>query len=154
MQQPVTRLIDTVLDLGPVPYRRLAHSCDKATVRSSERGGCMDTQCALEDIARKLADSKMSSRELASLDFEAEGRDISIRVRSTSHPLWYPPLGSILGRIGSTCADRGVSLSQLRRITFGENEIRVELHHSSAGMAFPIHGTVGLPASGVAAAAD
>lgn len=116
----------------------------------------MDTQCALNDIARKLADSKMSSRELASLDFEAEGRDISIRVRSTKHPLWYPPLGLILGRIGSACADHGVSLSQLRRITFGENEIRVELHHSSAGMtlAFPIHGTVGLPAASITAAAD
>jgi hypothetical protein len=115
----------------------------------------METKCALEDIARKLADGKMSSRQLASLDFEADGRDISIRIRSTSHPLWYPPLGLIFERIGSTCADRGVSLSQLRRITFGENEICVELHDSAAGatLAFPIRGTLGLPASSVTAAA-
>ena len=111
----------------------------------------MDTASFLNDIADKLAKGSMSSRELASLDFEAEGRDISIRVRSSLHPSWYPPLDLILSQIGSTCVERGVTLSQLRRITFEEREINVEL--SQRGRVggkiytFPIKATLGLPAS-------
>lgn len=118
----------------------------------------MNTASFLNDIAQKLSNGGMSSRELASLDFEAEGRDISIRVRPTLLPSWYPPLGLILGRIGSTCVDRGVTLSQLRRITFGEKEVSVELrdHDAPAStiFAFPIEATVGLPAPDLSAAAS
>jgi len=118
----------------------------------------MDTASFLNDIADKLAKGSMSSRELASLDFEAEGRDISIRVRSSPHPSWYPPLGLILSQIGSTCVERRVSLSQLRRITFEEREINVELSQRDGGggkiYTFPIKATLGLPASDLSAAAD
>jgi hypothetical protein len=118
----------------------------------------MDTACFLNEIADKIAKGSLSSRELASLDFEADGRDISIRVRSTPHPSWYPPLRLILGKIGNTCVDRGVTLSQLRRITFEEREINVELSQRDgpAGriFTFPIEATLGLPASDFSAAAD
>ena len=67
------------------------------------------------------------------LDFEADGRDISMRIRSTPHPSWYPPLGLILGKIGNICGDRGVTLSQLRRIDFAGNGIRVELRQRDSG---------------------
>ena len=93
----------------------------------------VETASYLAELAQKLAYANMSSRELAALDFEADGRDISIRIRSTPHPSWYPPLGLILGKIGSICADRGFSLSQLRRIDFAENGIRVELGRRDSG---------------------
>lgn len=118
----------------------------------------MDTASFLNEIADKLANGSLSSRELASLDFEADGRDISIRVRSTPHPSWYPPIRLILGKIGNTCVDRGVTVSQLRRITFEEREINLELSQRdrSAGkiFTFPIEATLGLPASDFSAAAD
>jgi hypothetical protein len=118
----------------------------------------MDAACFLNEIADKLANGSVSSRDLASLEFEADGRDISIRARSMSHAPWYPSLRLILGRIGSTCVDRGVTLSQLRRITFGEKEIILELSQRDgrAGkiVAFPIEATLGLPASDFSAAAD
>lgn len=118
----------------------------------------MDTASFLNEIADKLANGNVSSRELASLDFEADGRDISIRVRSTPHPSWYPPLRLILGKIGNTCVDRGVGLSQLRRITFGEREINVELGQRDGPtgkiFTFPIEATLGLPVSDFSAAAS
>jgi hypothetical protein len=118
----------------------------------------VDTASYLTELAQKLAHASMSSRELAALDFEADGRDISIRIRSTPHPSWYPPLGLILGRIGNICADRGVTLSQLRRIDFAENGIRVELRQHDSGdertFTFPFETTVGLPASDFSAAAS
>ena len=118
----------------------------------------METASYLAELAQKLAYANMSSRELAALDFEADGRDISIRIRSTPHPSWYPPLGLILGKIGSICADRGFSLSQLRRIDFAENGIRVELGRRDSGdgkiLTFPFETTVGLPVSDFSAAAS
>ena len=117
----------------------------------------MDTASYLTELAQKLAHASMSSRELSALDFEADGRDISIRIRSTPHPSWYPPLGLILGKIGNICADRGVTLSQLRRIDFAENGIRVELRHDSGDestFTFPFETTVGLPESDFSAAAS
>lgn len=118
----------------------------------------MDTASFLNEIADKLANGNVSSRELSSLDFEADGRDISIRLRSTPHPSWYPSLRLILGKIGNTCVDRGVTLSQLRRITFGEKEINLEISQRD-GLAgkiftFPIEATLGLPASEISAAAS
>lgn len=110
----------------------------------------MDTASYLLELAQKLAKASMSARELAALDFEADGRDISIRVRSTTLPYWYPPLGLVLGKIGNTCADRGVTVSQLHRITFTEKEVSVEVREpdTPAGtiFTFPIEVTVGLPA--------
>jgi hypothetical protein len=117
----------------------------------------VDTASYLAELAQKLAYANMSSRELAALDFEADGRDISIRIRSTPHPSWYPPLGLILGKIGSSCADRGVTLSQLRRIDFAESGIRVELRQRDSGegniFTFPFETTVGLPRSDFSTAA-
>jgi hypothetical protein len=118
----------------------------------------MDTASFLNDIADKLAKASVGSRELTALDFEADGRDISIRVRTKLHSSWYPPLGLILGRVGNTCLERGVTLSQLRRITFGDREIRVELSQCAGPVGnvftFPIETTVGLPASDFRAAAS
>ena len=117
----------------------------------------MDTASYLAELAQKLVYANMSSRELAALDFEADGRDISIRTRLTPHPSWYPALGVILGKIGSICADRGVTLSQLRRIDFAESGIRVELGRRDGGdgktLTFPFETTVGLPPSDFSAAA-
>lgn len=46
----------------------------------------MDTACFLNEIADKLTNGGLSSRELASLDFDADGRDTSMRVRPTLLP--------------------------------------------------------------------
>ena len=118
----------------------------------------MDTASYLTELAQKLACANMSSRELAALDFEADGRDISIRIRSTPHPSWYPPLGLILGKVGNICADRGIALPQLRRIDFAESGIRVELRQRDSAegkiFTFPFETTVGLPRSDFSAAAS
>jgi hypothetical protein len=118
----------------------------------------VDTASYLAELAQKLVYANMSSRELAALDFEADGRDISIRIRSTPHPSWYPPLDLILGKVGNICANRGVTLSQLRRIDFTESGIRVELKQRDSGegkiFAFPFETTVGLPGPDFSAAAS
>jgi hypothetical protein len=118
----------------------------------------MDTATYLAELAQKLAYANMSSRELAALDFEADGRDISIRIRSTPHPSWYPPLSLILEKVGNICANRGVTLSQLRRIDFAESGIRVELGQRDSGdgkiFTFPFETTVGLPRSDFSVAAS
>jgi hypothetical protein len=112
-------------------------------------GGTMDVASFLKKIGDVLSESHTSSRELAALEFAADGRDVSIRVRSEPHGSLYPSLAVILASIGRTCHEQGVALPQLNRIAFLSDEVRVEL--GGAGQQpvriyrFPIEGVLGAP---------
>jgi len=104
----------------------------------------MDMASFLEEICEVLDERATSSRELAALEFEAEGRDISIRVRRELHGRDYPALGTILGRIGRTCLEQGIAVPHLSRIAFLPDEVRVELagsaHQPGKIYRYPIEG--------------
>lgn len=110
----------------------------------------MDVASFLNEISEVLVERNTSSRELAALEFERDGRDVSVRIRRELHGEWYPSLGNILGTIGRSCGQRGIAVSQLRRIAFLESGINVELvgEPDRAGkiLPFPIEGTLGSPA--------
>jgi hypothetical protein len=109
----------------------------------------MDVACFLRKIGEELADHKTSARELAALAFEADGRDISVQIRRDLLSPFYPPLDTILDKIGATCLAQGITVGQLRRISFLEVEIRVELTddggETSAVHSYPIEATVRSP---------
>ena len=109
----------------------------------------MDVASFLKKIGDVLSERRTSACELEALEFAADGRDVSIRVRSKPHGSLYPPLGAILASIGSTCREQGVALPQLSRIAFLSDEVTVEL--GGAGQPpvkvyhFPIEGVLGAP---------
>jgi len=109
----------------------------------------MDVASFLREIGEELANCRTSARELTALAFEADGRDISIRARREPHAPYYPPLDAILEKIGATCLAQGITVRQLRRISFLEGEIRVELADDSGqpGVVhcYPIEMTVRSP---------
>ena len=115
-------------------------------------GGTMDVTSFLNKIGDVLSEWRTSARELDALEFEADGRDVSIRVRGKPHGSLYPPLGVILSSIGRTCHEQGIALPQLSRIAFLSDEVRVELGGAGLQSAkvyrFPIEGVLGTPTPG------
>ena len=109
----------------------------------------MDVASFLNKIGDVLSERCTSARELDALEFAADGRDVSIRVRNKPHGSLYPPLGAILASIGRTCHEQGVALPQLSRIAFLNDEVRVELGGPGQQPAkvyrFPIEGVLGAP---------
>jgi hypothetical protein len=109
----------------------------------------MDVASFLRKLGEELGDCKTSARELAALCFEADGHDISVHVRRDLHAPSYPPLDTILDKIGATCLAQGITVRQLRRISFLDGEITVELvddhGQTSAVHSYPIEVTVRSP---------
>ena len=109
----------------------------------------MDTGAFLMQLAEVLSKNATTSRQLEALELEADGRDVSMRVRRELHGNSYPPLAVILREIGQACSDQGIAVAQLRRISFLPDEVRVELA-GGAGQPgkvyrFPIKTTLGAP---------
>jgi hypothetical protein len=102
----------------------------------------LDVASFLKEISEVLTQRGISSRELDGLDFEADGRDVSIRIRREPHGTSYPPLAAILDEIGGTCLEQGVVVARLNRIAFLHNEITVELAGSGL-YRYPIEGVPG-----------
>ena len=109
----------------------------------------MDVASFLNKIGDVLSERCTSARELDALEFAADGRDVSIRVRNKPHGSLYPPLGAILASVARTCHEQGVALPQLSRIAFLSDEVRVELGGGGPQPAkvyhFPIQGVLGAP---------
>ena len=109
----------------------------------------MDVASFLNKIGDVLSERSTSARELDALEFAADGRDVSIRVRNKPHGSLYPPLGAILASIGRTCHEQGVALPQLSRIAFLSDEVRVELGGVGQQLPkiyhFPIESVLGAP---------
>ena len=100
-------------------------------------------------LAEVLSRNATTSRQLEALELEADGRDVSMRVRRELHGNSYPPLAVILREIGQACSDLGIAAAQLRRISFLPDEVRVELAggagQPSKVYRFPIEATLGAP---------
>ncbi|MPZ33963.1 MAG: hypothetical protein GEV13_23730 [Rhodospirillales bacterium] len=109
----------------------------------------MDVAAFLRKIGDVLPERHAGSRELDVLEFEADGRDVSVRVRREPHGASYPSLAAILHEIGRTCLAQGIAVAQLRRIAFLRDEIRVEVagaaHQPGKVYRYPIEGTLGAP---------
>ena len=107
----------------------------------------MDVALFLKQIGDVLEKRDTNARELDALEFEADGRDVSVRVRHQPHGSFYPPLRVILDNVGRTCLEQGLVVSELKRIAFLGDEIRVEV----AGLRqrtvyrYPIKGALGPP---------
>jgi len=107
----------------------------------------MDVASFLKEICEILSKCHTTSRELAALEFEADSRDVCVRVRRKPHVSSYPPLTVILAKIGRTGLEQGIAVPQLRRIAFLGDEVRVELGGTSQQPAevyrYPIEAMLG-----------
>jgi hypothetical protein len=89
-------------------------------------GGVMDVAAFLGDLSRHLIRSGSTSRQIAALEFAAEGRDINVRACRERRGA-YPDLGTIMGCIGPALRAQGVAVRELRRLTFHDTGIGLEL---------------------------
>jgi hypothetical protein len=86
----------------------------------------MDVSDYLRALARSLLRSKITSTDITALVFHQDGRDINVLTKAGAHPASYPPIADLLDRIGGRFAEREISVGQLRRITFLDQEIKLE----------------------------
>lgn len=86
----------------------------------------MDVAAFLVDLARHLIRSGATSRQIAALEFAADGRDINVRACRERRGA-YPDLGAIMARIGPALRAQGVAVRELRRLTFHDTGIGLEL---------------------------
>lgn len=86
----------------------------------------MDVAAFLGELSRHLIRSGTTSRQLAALEFAAEGRDINVRACRERRGA-YPDLGAIVGCIGPALRAQGVTVGQLRRLAFHDTSIGLEL---------------------------
>ena len=100
-------------------------------------------------LGQVLSRTATTSCELEAIELQADGRDVSIRIRHVAHEKSYPPLAVILREIGRTCHEQGVVVAQLSRISFLPDEVRVELvgdaNHLAEAYRYPIETTLGAP---------
>jgi hypothetical protein len=105
----------------------------------------VDAADYLRNLAEALARSPIAPSELVALVFEANGRDIDVRTKPKAHPSSYPALRDMLGVIGTSCVREGITVSQLRRITFGDRQVTVEFagkDERSVTRSFPIEAVI------------
>ena len=105
----------------------------------------VDAADYLRNLAEALARSPIAPSELVALVFEANGRDIDVRTKPKAHPSSYPALRDMLGVIGTSCVKEGITVSQLRRITFGDRQVTVEFagkDERSVTRSFPIEAVI------------
>lgn len=81
----------------------------------------------LDAVCQDLADNGKTSRDLVALEFDVETAKIDALTREERHEPQYPELATILGTIGRNCDADGIAVHQLRRITFLEEEVNLEL---------------------------
>lgn len=109
----------------------------------------MDVADYLTQLGQILSRASTTSRELEAIELQADGRDVSIRVRAVPHDESYPPLAVILREIGRTCREQGVVVAQLSRISFRPAEVEVELigeaNQSGKTYRYRIETTLGTP---------
>src|SRR5262245_41892011 len=86
----------------------------------------MDVATFLTELCDDLTGCGTTSRQLAALEFDADGHDITVR-RCAQRRAGYPDLQIIVGGIGRALNAEGVAIGQLRRIIFLDTEISLEL---------------------------
>jgi hypothetical protein len=118
----------------------------------------MDAAAFLREISEILSKCRTGSRELDALEFDADGRDVCVRVRRDLHGSSYPPLAAILATIGRTCLEHDIAVPQLRRIAFRGDEVTVEVGRAGQEPVrvyrYPIEATLGAPARDAARGAE
>lgn len=109
----------------------------------------MDVADFLTQLGQILSRTATTSRELEAIELQAEGRDVSIRIRHVAHDKSYPSLAVIMREIGRTCREQGVAVARLSRISFLPDEVGVELvgdaNHLGEAYRYPIVTTLGAP---------
>ena len=86
----------------------------------------MNVAIFLHELCDDLAGCGTTSRKLSVLEFAADGRDINVRSCKERRGS-YPDLWTIVGGVGRTLQAQGVAVGQLRRMTFLDAEISLEL---------------------------
>jgi hypothetical protein len=86
----------------------------------------MDVAAFLGELSRHLIRSGTTSRQLAALEFAADGRDINVRACRERRGA-YPDLGAIVACIGPALRAQGVTVGQLQRLTFQDTWIGLEM---------------------------
>ena len=107
-------------------------------------GGVMNLDAAefLEALCARLVADGTSSRQLIAIEFDANGAKMEVLTGKKAHAAGYPDLAIVLEIVEETCARYRIGARQLRRISFMEEEIKLEVESRSGDQtivyAFPI----------------
>jgi hypothetical protein len=92
-----------------------------------------DPYFLLDLVADELDRRGTKARDLLAIAFIATTDRIAVTTRAEPLPALYPELSEILDDVGRTCRDEGVTVKQLRRITFFEDEVNLQTDDSRGG---------------------
>ena len=81
----------------------------------------------LNALYGELAAEGMSSRDVVAIEFDPTRNTVDVLTGTEPHLRSYPPLISILKAVGQTCSQDRIDAQQLRRISFLEEEVKLEL---------------------------
>ncbi len=102
----------------------------------------LDAAEFLEALCARLVADGTSSRELIAIEFDANGDKMEVLTSKKAHVAGYPDLATVLEIIEETCAHFRIGARQLRRISFMEEEIKLEVESRCGDQtivyAFPI----------------
>jgi len=87
----------------------------------------LDVAELLNALCVQLVAEGTSSRDLVAIEFDPDSDNVDVLTGTERHLRSYPDLISILKAIGQTCSLDRIDAQQLRRISFLEEEIKLEL---------------------------
>jgi hypothetical protein len=90
-----------------------------------------DPRFLLEHLADELRKRGTAARDLLAIKFGTNDDQVVVVTRQQPMSERYPRLSEILDDIGRTCRDEGISVDQLRRISFFEDEVNLETEDTS-----------------------
>ena len=81
----------------------------------------------LNALYAELAAEGMSSRDVVAIEFDPASNTVDVLTGKEPHLRSYPDLISIFRAVGQTCSQDRIDAKQLRRISFLEEEVKLEL---------------------------
>lgn len=100
-----------------------------------------DLRLLFDHLGTELHKRATGARDLLTISFGTHNGQVTVMTRQEPLPGAYPRLAEILDDIGRTCRDEGIAIEQLRRISFFEDEVNLEiedLHGRRDVLSWPI----------------
>jgi hypothetical protein len=111
------------------PHWPLVQRRSSTCITVVEGKGAMDLGVAelLNALYAELAAEGMNSRDVVAIEFDPARNTVDVLTGTEPHLRSYPDLISIFRAVGQTCSQDRIDAKQLRRISFLEEEVKLEL---------------------------
>lgn len=87
----------------------------------------VEVAAVLARLQEELGIRGAAARELLAITFDSAAGNIEVVMRREPLAENYPDLAVVMGEIARTCAQDGIGASQLRRMLFRDDRIRLDV---------------------------